>query len=626
MAIIIPSKNIYNYSYTPVVNNDIKKIEVSINNLREEIDNNNQVLNTSFEIENQFETTGEETVDTEIEVPDFEYNYDILNGELAIAGIAAKSYRFTTKIPSETSSYILNNEFVSASIKKKIEKIKTTAKVGIYVETRDYVRVGKLNVNYSNSTKDISYDTLNLPTFLTSTYGGTSVTKTITNPESNLSQIRLGEVDSDGNYTVSIDIYAASRTFKFAGEIVNTNVETEYSCDITEYRPISIDVTINGKTYTLQEETEVLIIPSEIEDKSFSISSNKFMQSAYKGQIESELNKIVKTYNKGKQTAKILCSIGEYYDSDGKKVISTLTSEKMSFNLYDEVVPMVKNSLGFDEPMSLNDDGNYNIFSVLGSKIYFDGAVWQELSLQEVGILQLGQLSTPYIEIVDNILTITATSGAMSFDIYVDNGVFVKNVTESAVDMWQLGLSKGSYRIYVIAKGMGYANSDPSNNIEYTTQLTPPNIKINENILTIFDNSGIATSFNVYSDDNMILNTLEKNVDLLNTTLESGSHIITVTANAEGYLESPRSQPITYIPKDKLTAPKISIEDNTLTIEDESELARAFDILINGEVNITISADAQTTYQTETNDKGGQTYIISSNNYKATNGTYIIGV
>ena len=56
----------------------------------------------------------------------------------------------------------------------------------------------------------------------------------------------------------------------------------------------------------------------------------------------------------------------------------------MSFKLYDQVIPMVYGADGKDRPMSLYQDGTPKVFQVLGSKIYYDGAVWQELSLQEV--------------------------------------------------------------------------------------------------------------------------------------------------------------------------------------------------------------------------------------------------
>lgn len=56
----------------------------------------------------------------------------------------------------------------------------------------------------------------------------------------------------------------------------------------------------------------------------------------------------------------------------------------MCFSIGDKVIPMVYGADGKDRPMSTYQHGSQKIFQVLGTKIYYDGAVWQELSLQEV--------------------------------------------------------------------------------------------------------------------------------------------------------------------------------------------------------------------------------------------------
>lgn len=94
-------------------------------------------------------------------------------------------------------------------------------------------------------------------------------------------------------------------------------------------------------------------------------------------------NNILKQYSKGKETATLLCDISDYYDESGEKVIDIKT-ENMSFRLHDEVIPYVFGADGKDKPMSKNQDGSAKVFEVVGSNIIYDGAVWQELTLQEV--------------------------------------------------------------------------------------------------------------------------------------------------------------------------------------------------------------------------------------------------
>lgn len=91
---------------------------------------------------------------------------------------------------------------------------------------------------------------------------------------------------------------------------------------------------------------------------------------------------ILTAYKNGKETATLLCGINDYFDENGNKIISTDT-ERMSFRMYDEVIPMVFTADGIDTPMSKRKDGSTKSFIVVGSNIFYDGAVFQELSLQE---------------------------------------------------------------------------------------------------------------------------------------------------------------------------------------------------------------------------------------------------
>ena len=92
---------------------------------------------------------------------------------------------------------------------------------------------------------------------------------------------------------------------------------------------------------------------------------------------------IIGEYNDGKETATILCSIADYFSDGGSISISTKT-QKMSFNIGDKTIPMVYGFDGQDHPMSNYMDGTPKVFRVVGLKFIYDGAVWQELTLQEV--------------------------------------------------------------------------------------------------------------------------------------------------------------------------------------------------------------------------------------------------
>lgn len=61
-------------------------------------------------------------------------------------------------------------------------------------------------------------------------------------------------------------------------------------------------------------------------------------------------------------------------------------AERMTFSNGDTVVPMIRNPQGVDIPMSRNKDGSAKKFTVYGVDVFYDGAVWQKLSLQETGV------------------------------------------------------------------------------------------------------------------------------------------------------------------------------------------------------------------------------------------------
>lgn len=78
--------------------------------------------------------------------------------------------------------------------------------------------------------------------------------------------------------------------------------------------------------------------------------------------------RIVTAYKNGKETAVIRCSVPE---------------DLSIFEIGDEVIPMVFGADGVDRPMSRYKDGTQKVFNVVGTKFIYDGAVWQELTLQE---------------------------------------------------------------------------------------------------------------------------------------------------------------------------------------------------------------------------------------------------
>ena len=154
--------------------------------------------------------------------------------------------------------------------------------------------------------------------------------------------------------------------------------------EITVYGDtIGIDLSDGSLTYIKDQSGNIV---QGVGNKPHSLSGNELLQDSGNTNgitITQNLSKnILNQYEKGKETATILCDIADYYDESGEKVIDTKSNE-MSFRLHDEVIPYVFGANGQDQPMSRYQDGTEKVFEVVGSNIIYDGAVWQELTLLE---------------------------------------------------------------------------------------------------------------------------------------------------------------------------------------------------------------------------------------------------
>jgi hypothetical protein len=227
------------------------------------------------------------------------------------------------------------------------------------------------------------------------------------------------------------------------------------------YEIKQIQLTVFGNTIGIKFENSLNTYGSS-DNTPFHLNKNELFQSTA---LSKEIaQSILREYENGKETAIIKCSIGEYYDDIGDLRISTkkkdyeisegyitydtddytyiefkitrdeafpfdilidytvntweipkrktalipkfslsviepLTEDEsilsidkvytqdripMTFVEGDVVIPYTMGANGYEEPISTYNDGTAKSFQVVGTNIYYDGAVWQELTLQEV--------------------------------------------------------------------------------------------------------------------------------------------------------------------------------------------------------------------------------------------------
>ena len=146
-----------------------------------------------------------------------------------------------------------------------------------------------------------------------------------------------------------------------------------FKIENTTFTALVVNATVSVQSKLLDLSNTKAETIGEQSKKTFAIEASELNQdkTLYKGQIASVVlaNEIIADYKNGKETATIRCSVDE---------------SLRIYDIGDEVIPMVYGEDGKDRPMSLYKDGNEKVFRVVGTKFIYDGAVWQELTLQEV--------------------------------------------------------------------------------------------------------------------------------------------------------------------------------------------------------------------------------------------------
>jgi hypothetical protein len=400
MAIKIPSKNIYEISNPKIRDNVIDNVsveqnivspnneyEVSVYNKKVStanktpIDDDNKIANS-----NTFSQTGFGTTAVSISVS-------------AVGYIEKQVVSVNIKIPVLKENKYISDLFIGLN-----KDGENNIKSNIY----GYTQKGNAKAYYKegNTFSDIELES---PTE-TSKEGSIQIPKELSNEFNFTTGAPFGLVSK-----AEIELKDVGNLSEATFEVVTINNEQFFSleltvlCDVTtlslggggyQYSDIYYDGLITGEYVRyISKEAEITFYGNTIGidltdgsvtygsgNKPHSLSGNELLQDSAKVSetplTERLANNVLNQYGKGKETATLLCSISDYYDESGEKVIDTKTN-KMSFRLHDKVIPYVYGENGEDKPMSKYQDGTAKVFEVVGSNIIYDGAVWQELTLIE---------------------------------------------------------------------------------------------------------------------------------------------------------------------------------------------------------------------------------------------------
>lgn len=419
MAILIPSKNIYDKQNPKVRDNVIERIEVAavevvpdneyetpVYNEKGIIKETSQDKNTeNGEIVAKTITTGADIGIVGVWIANSDIsNQKVINKTITIPKVKENHWIYSIlygkdKDGNNQIKYSLHGNIGTGTCSRNIS---WELPNGVLVSGKEYD--AKLNsigdIIYNGITAVKEKETFDYYSDIISSYKGKP--HDIFNEKEVVSTLKPKDIssvvsfqDKENEYVISIDIMSSITVSRLGGGGENNTSGVGGNLTITGtyevYTPTEIEITIYGNTIGIDLTDKTVYINGETAKKVHSVDGNELMQTSNYYQhtdtnaIEKVFSETLNDYTKGKETATIRCSISDYYDfNSGDKVLSIDNSTgKMSFKMYDRVIPMVYGADGKDRPMSSYQDGKGKVFQVLGSKIYYDGAVWQELSLQE---------------------------------------------------------------------------------------------------------------------------------------------------------------------------------------------------------------------------------------------------
>jgi hypothetical protein len=260
---------------------------------------------------------------------------------------------------------------------------------------------------------------------------------------------------------------------------------THYYTSVHLYNTYSTETWV---TYTTPSGTSYqVLIPAKATTHSPAIDCTEgyvTINSVYnhKPAIIVDFSKTLSSYENGKETATVRCSIGDYYDTENGLTITPKTDSKMTFEIGDKVVPMVRNSEGGDNALSYHSNGTAKVFNVVGEKYTYDGAVWQELTLRETaeGIYYVD--SPPYLTFSSSEEFTLETNAHLHYW----NGIIEYSTDLTNWAVWNGETIISSYRgkLYLRGSGNTTITNGGSNG---AFKLTGANIDCKGNIETLLD-------------------------------------------------------------------------------------------------------------------------------------------
>lgn len=408
MAVVIPSKNIYNVDNSKIKNNTISKVSVGQSNV-------SSLNEYGVLVHGEKKETGDTKVSAYIQNQNLQKNSrETAGGGLTTYNVAVafasyeKQYLYKSlrpKFPVLKDNSWINNLKTGTSYNETTGKQENNIKVAIYGK----VESGKATGTFNWATETISnvsltqeaitdYQFYEIPDSISAKVDSPIFATTATANKidvGNIGSVSYSIVKENGQdyYSLDLEIFCDCTTVMMTGlggNVGSYPATVNINGDYKRYIASQVEVSIYGNTFGIS-----------VDDGTVEYGNGKSPQSIERNEIVQNnaktygipttqyiADRILQKYKDGKETAVLKCSISDYFDENGELVISAdgkigAPPDRMTFQNGDEVIPMVCGADGKDRPLS-QKNGSPKVFKVLGVKCFYDGAVWQEISLQEI--------------------------------------------------------------------------------------------------------------------------------------------------------------------------------------------------------------------------------------------------
>lgn len=370
MAIIIPSKNIYEIQSSRIRDNIITSVQVQ--EKQATYPETVETLNRSIYTEKTDETSG-----------DMHYKFllsDWVSPTLSVKNFTVLGTPVSEYYVEETIEYDLpGNTKISTTSNKYPDFYLDIMVTPILYSSVTTKIESKYTLQKNYVTTKAEFDALNVAdqvhTYIDGTYSflGVYMVYAI--------DTTLSTTDTMVIYFKSLYCYATTASTAYHsiptadGEGATAGIFINYN---------SIKITPRYNYLSLENLTKTY----GVDNKVISLSSNELMQNmTRRGTMPASQGlsiPILADYAVGVETAIIKCSVQQYYDTDSVLCVSPYDSGvKSIFEVGDIVIPYRFGATG-DTPISKYPNGDAKEYKVVGVNIIDDGAIWQKLTLQEM--------------------------------------------------------------------------------------------------------------------------------------------------------------------------------------------------------------------------------------------------